>query len=349
MAEDRTLSYGFPLPASWLAALQEFLGATAMNFHLTLIPPVGPAVNATGVQVLAGTLSAQVGLGIDGLFRYITAPATAAVTGSAGLYDVFAVTGPNIFASTPSPDTDNTIYAFQLQVLPHGTTPTLTTLLTNFRQVGELDWDGTSITSLRQLVGEIDARQAINPTAVGATQPAVRTIVPAAHTAPVQTWEAAGAVVASVDATGTFTMPTKAPSDSSTAGATTAFVHGSKRVSRQGRAFTMADSFAVDPTVAVLGSFVIAAAAGETVTLVGVWLHSESGSTSVFEVTYDHAVHGTMVPVSGLTGLTPTTGAAQWVAVGPLPVVDGDRISVVITTLGTSMGCMIEPVTEHTA
>lgn len=152
MAEDRSLPYGGPLPPSWLAALQEFIGTAAPNFHLSL-------ADTHTVQVVAGVNSGQVGIGIDGLFRYNTVTATAAITGAAGLYDVFAVCGPNAFASNPTPpppELDNTIYAFALQVLPNGTTPTLTGTVTNFRKVGNLDWNGTAVTDLRPLVGEVD-------------------------------------------------------------------------------------------------------------------------------------------------------------------------------------------------
>lgn len=203
MSEDRILPYGQTLPATWLAAIQEFVGSAAVNFGLTL-------ANPTTVQIIAGTNSAQVGIGIDGLWRYITTTITSAVTGSAGIYDIFVVCGPNDFVSNPTPpppELDGTVYAFALQVLAHGTTPTLSGTVTNFRQVGDLDWSGSAITGLRGTVGDFDANAPISPKA---PQPAVsplRARGAASQTALLQTWETSAAVVvASVSPTGALTV-----------------------------------------------------------------------------------------------------------------------------------------------
>lgn len=203
MSEDRSLPYGSPLPASWLSAIQEFIGTAGVNFHLSL-------ANSTTVQVIAGGDSGQVGLGIGGLFRYISATISAAVTGAAGAYDIFAVTGPNNFVANPGqtpPETDQTNYDFALQVLAVGTTPTPTATVTSWRKIGELQWDGSKITQLRSLVGEFDARQPLTPTAPAPAVSPVRAIGAASQTAPLQTWETSGGTtVGSVDNAGVLSL-----------------------------------------------------------------------------------------------------------------------------------------------
>lgn len=203
MAEDRSLLYGFPLPPSWLAALQEFVGTAAPNFHLSL-------ANDHVVQLVAGADSGQVGLGIDGLFRYRSSTTTAAVTGAAGLFDIFAVCGPNDFVTNPTPpppELDSTDYTFAVQVLAHGTTPTITGSVTNFRLVGQLDWDGSHITGFRPLVGEHSATDPLTPTAPAATLEAVRAVAAPGQSAPIQTWrDSTGAVKALVAADGNISV-----------------------------------------------------------------------------------------------------------------------------------------------
>lgn len=173
-----------------------------MNFHLSLASP------PDRVQVVAGINSAQVGLGIDGLFRYISATTSQAVTGPAGAKDIFAVTGPNNLQVNPGgnpPELDNTDYTFSLQVLARGSTPTATSTITNWRKVGELDWDGSKVTGFRVLVGDRDV------TALTATAPTpnvvpARVIGATAQAVPLETWESAsGQVLASIDPNGRLT------------------------------------------------------------------------------------------------------------------------------------------------
>jgi microcystin-dependent protein len=194
MAEDRVLSYGGALPATWLAALQEFVGTMAGNFTLSL------STHNT-VSVVAGPLSAQVAVGIDGLFRYISSTLNLAVSGAAGSYDVFVTTGPNSFtAGAPgSGETDNTNYAFALNLQVTGNSPTANSTVTNFRKVGSLDWDGTNITHLRQFYGMGDTTQPLMPTADQASEIPLRAVGTGAQTAALQTWETAtGAVLAKI-------------------------------------------------------------------------------------------------------------------------------------------------------
>jgi hypothetical protein len=142
------LVHGSPFPASTVNALQEFIGSSAMNAKLTL-------ASNTQIQIPAGLDNAQVGIAIGGLWRYISATATAVVSGAVGVKDIYVVASANSFSGSPAPDTDNTDYSFGLQALASGVTPTGNyngRTIIQFRKIGEVDWDGTKITSIRQLV-----------------------------------------------------------------------------------------------------------------------------------------------------------------------------------------------------
>jgi microcystin-dependent protein len=147
------LIYGQPIPQSFLDAMQEMLGTMASpNLQLTMV-----AGSANQVQIVAGTGSAQVGLGIDGLWRYITVTISTTVptgAGSAGTYDIFVTTGDNSFAvngSPPPPEIDSTNYAFAFNVpLLQGNVPAAA----HYRKIGEAVSDGNGhVLSLRQTVG----------------------------------------------------------------------------------------------------------------------------------------------------------------------------------------------------
>jgi microcystin-dependent protein len=146
VSKHRQLSYGQAIPQDFLDALQEFLGSSQQNVTLTQI-------SANQIQILAGTGNAQVALGIDGLWRYVTVSVTTSVPGSTpGTYDVFATTGNNSFATNPSPppaENDNTDYTFALQTLTQGQVPATA----HYRKIGEVVFDGTRITNLRQTLG----------------------------------------------------------------------------------------------------------------------------------------------------------------------------------------------------
>lgn len=196
MAKYRLLNRGDVLPASFLSALQEYSGTGVLGLHLSLS-------NATTVQVVAGANSAVVGLAIDGLWRYISSTINASVSGGAGSYDIFAVTGANSFSNSPQPDTDNTLYPFALQVLATGVTPTITGTVTNFRKIGELQWDGAKVTQFRQLEGQSRATDMTTATAMTKDVVAGRFVSAAAQAASIATFEDEdGDVLANVDASG---------------------------------------------------------------------------------------------------------------------------------------------------
>lgn len=158
MSKHRQILYGQPIPESFLDALQEFIGTMGSpNLDLTMVPG-----SANQVQIVAGPASAQVSLGIDGLWRYISATTQTTVTGAAGTYDIFVTTGNNAFAtngSPPPPELDTTDYTFALVTpLIQGNVPGAA----HYRKVGEAIFDGTRILSLRQTV-DIDTSQGFQP------------------------------------------------------------------------------------------------------------------------------------------------------------------------------------------
>ena len=159
MTKHRQLVYGQPVPQSFLDAMQEFLGTMGSpNLDLTMVPG-----SQNQIQILAGTGSAQVGLAIDGLWRYISAPAgPVGVPASAGTYDVFVTTGNNSFATNPSPpppEIDSTDYTFTLATpLVQGNTPGAA----HWRKIGEVVSDGTRVTSLRQTI-DVDGATVSQP------------------------------------------------------------------------------------------------------------------------------------------------------------------------------------------
>jgi microcystin-dependent protein len=158
MSKHRALVYGQPVPQSFLDAMQEFLGCMASpNLDLTMVPG-----SANQIQIVAGTGSNQVSLGIDGLWRYISATTLTTVSGGAGTYDVFVTTTDNSFAVNPSPpppELDSTNYAFVLATpLLQGNVPGVA----HYRKVGEVIFDGTRILNLRQTV-DLDGSQLAQP------------------------------------------------------------------------------------------------------------------------------------------------------------------------------------------
>jgi microcystin-dependent protein len=147
------------VPQSFLDAMQEFISTLTSNFALTI-----PQGSMNQVQVVAGTDNTQVGIGINGLWRYITATITTVVSGAAGTYDLYVTTGNNSFPVNPTPpppELDQTSYGFALTAVATGTQPTG---VAHFRMVGQALTDGTRIIALRQLVGgAVDGQQLLQP------------------------------------------------------------------------------------------------------------------------------------------------------------------------------------------
>lgn len=143
--------------------------------------------NSTTLRGEAGVVDAQAGLAVGGLWRYRTTNHDVAHPGgAAAVYDVFAVASANVFAP---PDVDSTDYNWYLQIKASGQTPTGNTPagnpITVFRKVGELDWSGTAITGIRQLVTPAGTVTPLHPTTPNAGVPALRARAAAVQTAPV--------------------------------------------------------------------------------------------------------------------------------------------------------------------
>jgi hypothetical protein len=145
MTQNRNLDYGQRLPEAVLDAIQELLGTyVSANFRLT-------KQSSTTLQVVAGTDNDQVGLSIDGRWRYITSSVNATHPGgSAGTYDVYVTGSDNNFVAG-TPETDLTVYAFGLVIRATGSPPA--TAL--YRKVGAIAWDGAQITAVQPLFGDL--------------------------------------------------------------------------------------------------------------------------------------------------------------------------------------------------
>lgn len=160
MSKHRQLLYGQPVQQSFFDALQEFISTMSGNLVLAV-------VGNTTVQAAAGPGNAQVGIGINGLWRYNSATVTANVGPTAGVYDIFVTASNNNFVTNPTPpppENDQTTYSFALAALLQPQTPTA---VPNFRKVGEASFNGTRITSLRQTVGGVSPSVALgHPTRI---------------------------------------------------------------------------------------------------------------------------------------------------------------------------------------
>jgi microcystin-dependent protein len=149
VSKHRDLPFGTPLPTSFLRAAQELLS----TFRSPLFRPL--PISPTTLRLLAGANDAQVGLAINGRWRYVTANVDATHPGgAAGIYNLWATAADNVFAASGAPagadpEADNTDYSFALAILPTGATPA--TALHEI--VGTVGWSGTTITGVL-LTGE---------------------------------------------------------------------------------------------------------------------------------------------------------------------------------------------------
>jgi hypothetical protein len=139
VSKHRDLAYGDRLPESWLDALQEVLSTFASpNFRITL-------ATSTTIQVVAGADNDQVGIMLNGKWRYIAATINRAHPGGAsGWYDIWVTASANSFVAG-TPETDNTNYAFALEIRASGTPATALS-----RKVGRCFWNGSAITEIVQ-------------------------------------------------------------------------------------------------------------------------------------------------------------------------------------------------------
>jgi hypothetical protein len=135
-------------PSYWPNALQAMLARYAENVNITLATATSVTV---GVHEGGAVLAA---LSIQGNVRYRESGVTVSHPGgAAGTYDVYATAAEDDIDPTPLPFTDNTNYAFGATIVAGGATPTIVPGTVDvFRKVGEVVWDGSKITRIRQLV-----------------------------------------------------------------------------------------------------------------------------------------------------------------------------------------------------
>lgn len=122
----------------FLDAVQEVLTGLAHNFRLE-------KQSSTAVRVAASTSNDQASITIMGKMRYATTTKSLTITGSAGTY--------NIYATADTLDRD---FALELS--------SGASLATNYRKIGEVVWDGSSITEVHNLAGPATTH---NPTLTG--------------------------------------------------------------------------------------------------------------------------------------------------------------------------------------
>lgn len=171
-------------PADWPNALAAHLAPFS---NLNLAPK-----NLTTVMAPVDT-QPQLSLGVDGLWRHSEIEIDAAVpAGAAQTFDIVATTTANVF-KPPSKEgegeSDETNYAFALQVVTHNTLPSGGSIAAA-QKVGEVDWDGAKITGIRQLVGNLRSTDPLSPKMPITSLPAITATGIAAATAPVVRWSA---------------------------------------------------------------------------------------------------------------------------------------------------------------
>ena len=144
MTMHRDFNLNDPLPSAFMDAIQQFISTQASP--TLLVSRAGD----TGVQVVAGTGNDQVSIGLGGSMRFITSTVTAThPAGAAGTYNVWAC-APVL--NTSQEDAGTFDYAFTIQVLASGSTPTASGATALSRKVGETIWDGAKIVFVRTTV-----------------------------------------------------------------------------------------------------------------------------------------------------------------------------------------------------
>ena len=169
MAKHWPFSSGDVLPSGFIGALEEYVGTVTSALRLT--------ASATAVSATALADTDQVCVGVRGIFRYrtglATTPVSVTISGGAATYDLHIAVASPTSASNPAGGDGTTNWYLLSSAAggsPSGTLPPPSggTAIAYSRKIGEVDWDGTKITALRQLVGLTDATGPITPTAPAA-------------------------------------------------------------------------------------------------------------------------------------------------------------------------------------
>lgn len=147
MDTEHTFARDEVLPSWWANALGKFLSVGAFNFLLS-------KTDGTHLAVPAGAGVDAAAIAVEGLWRFVEAPASRAHPGgAAGPYDVYVTAKANGIQGSPAPYTDDTDYSFALWIGAAGATPPIVAGSVDVvRRVGSCQWDGTKITRVDQLV-----------------------------------------------------------------------------------------------------------------------------------------------------------------------------------------------------
>lgn len=113
--------------------------------------------NTTTIQVVPDAVLGISAVNIKGRWRFNTATVERVVTGAKGTYGIWAVAEDNSINNTPNPFTDHTVYTFELRV--SATEPAVGAGTAIATKVGEVDWSGTEIETIRQIRGIVTGAQ----------------------------------------------------------------------------------------------------------------------------------------------------------------------------------------------
>ncbi|HEY1833683.1 MAG TPA: hypothetical protein VGG08_04540, partial [Solirubrobacteraceae bacterium] len=238
--------------------------------------------------------------------------------GAAGNYDIVATTTANAFAPGAEEEEDHTNYGWAMQIVASGTTPSGGGIAAT-RKIGELTWNGSSITAVTQLVGAnvgfiYGPNTAANLAAVAeaAAEAAAVSGILVEKTRALAA-EALLAPLASPSLTGTPKAPTAAPGTNTTQIATTAFVTAAT-ASEQSRAEGVEATKAPTASPALTGTPTApTAAAGTSSTQLATTAFVASALTSAksiipAEESRENAAYGVLGTPDEVTLTLPTNG-----------------------------------------
>lgn len=146
MPKHRNLDPLDPFPADWTDAVQELisgLGAFAVRIK---------DVDSTVLRVNAGANNDQVGITIEGRWRYVAAPVERAGSGAARTVDVYVTAADNVFVAGSPGETDSTDYSFALAIVDTGAAAPATAIK---RKVAVAGWDGSRFVALDPVIGGV--------------------------------------------------------------------------------------------------------------------------------------------------------------------------------------------------
>lgn len=140
-----------PLPAVFINAEQEFIGAATINFVVRIKP------GATNVlEVPAGVGQDRAAIGIEGRWRWVEANVERAdIGGVARTLDLYVTAAESDYDPGSPGEIDNTDRSFALALVEHNAAAPAGVDLT--RKVAEAVWDGAKFTAVNAIIGgEVD-------------------------------------------------------------------------------------------------------------------------------------------------------------------------------------------------